>query len=363
MKLNPLDIRRQQFARKTFGGYDTEEVDGFLKQLADQWESALDDLRAATDRAQETENKLRHYERVEMALQEALESTRESGRRAEAMAEQKARLIIDEAEMRARQIVQDAERDRHSLRQDLVTLTSRQAEIGARLRGFLLSELEILAQFQGDDPVGFIKLQPAGPPAESRSLDGPVESARFIEHGSPRNAASDAPREPEPRVPEPRPSPSEPVVSAPIPTPVTAEPVAPEPVEPVAPEPARADPAAGEPEGAEPLATEPMPTEPVATEPVLTGERWPEPAAERAPEPPPAPAAAPWDAPAAAPVWPPPPPAPGIPAWAADLPEAAPADPPAASWDLRSLVTGGEDNVAGSEAERERIRRILDDLD
>ncbi len=166
MKLNPLDIRRQQFARKTFGGVDSDEVDSFLKQLADQWENLLDELHQAHARTQDAETKLKHYERVELALQEALETTRDTGRRAEAMAEQKSRLVIEEAELRARQIVQDAERERYGMRQDLAKLSTRQNEIGARLRGFLLSELEILAQFQGDDPVGFIKLQPANPQSE-----------------------------------------------------------------------------------------------------------------------------------------------------------------------------------------------------
>ena len=378
MKLNPLDIRRQQFARKTFGGYDTEEVDGFLKQLADQWEDVLDDLRTATDRAQETENKLRHYERVEMALQEALESTRESGRRAEALADQKARLILDEAEMRARQIVQDAERDRHGLRQDLVTLTSRQAEIGARLRGFLLSELEILAQFQGDDPVGFIKLQPADRPAEQRSLDGPVEPSRLVQHDAGyRDATPDAPRASERSTPEAAPAPpyTEPVA----PEPVASEPAAPEPVaaepapistEPSASEPVYSEPGAPAAARPEPVAPEPAEPEPSAPEPSTSWTAsappsWDEELADAAPaswtDAPPAP-------PTSAPTWPPtptpaPPPATGIPTWAADLPEASPAEPATPSWDLRSLVTGSDDNVAGSEAERERIRRILDDLD
>ncbi|HEX8385070.1 MAG TPA: DivIVA domain-containing protein, partial [Rubricoccaceae bacterium] len=197
MKLNPLDIRRQQFAKKTFGGYDQAEVDGFVKQIADQWEDVLDESRSASERVQELENKLRHYERVEMALQEALETARESGRRSEAMADQKAKLIIEDAEMRARQILQDAERDRHGMRQDLVKLTSRQTEIGARLRGFLLSELEILAQFQGDDPVGFIKLQPAWPngaPDDQGALEAAPEA--------PRLAPRPAPEEPAPALTE-----------------------------------------------------------------------------------------------------------------------------------------------------------------
>ncbi len=284
MKLNPLDIRRQQFARKTFGGYDQDEVDGFVKQIAEQWETVLDETRAATDRVHELEGKLRHYERVEMALQEALESARESGRRAEAMSEQKARLIIEEAELRARQILQDSERDRHAMRQDLVKLTSRQSEIGARLRGFLLSELEILAQFQGDDPVGFIKLQPAWP------------------NGAPPQEAIEA-------------SPEAPRLAAPVAADTDSVP---------APEPPAAAPVAA-PE--EPAAETPAPAETPAL--------------------PATPDAAVPDAP---------------PSW---MPEPGDPLPPfqAPSWNLRSLVTGEGDNVAGSEAERDRIRRILDDLD
>ena len=318
MKLNPLDIRRQQFARKTFGGYDVDEVDGFLKQLADQWETALDEVRVATDRTQEAETKLRHYERVEMALQEALETTRETGRRAEAVAEQKARLVLDEAELRARQIVQDAERDRHGLRQDLVKLTARQTEIGARLRGFLLSELEILAQFQGDDPIGFIKLQPAsggGPPrVEVHAADPPREPARLAEPA------------PEPVAPPP----------APPPTPAPpAEPTA-EAIPPPAPEAPSAPSAFSDVPSpfAQALATPPGPPPAAAMPPPVLAEA---PVAEAPPA--------------------------SAPGWFTDPPGDTPSDPPAPAWDLRSLVAGPDDNVAGSEAERERIRRILDDLD
>lgn len=47
-----------------------------------------------------------------------------------------------------------------------------------------------------------------------------------------------------------------------------------------------------------------------------------------------------------------------------DEPAAPPSRPAVTGgWDLRSLVTGEERSVAASDEERERIRRILDDLD
>lgn len=344
MKLTPLDIRRQQFARKTFGGYDTDEVDGFLKQLADQWEGALDDVRTASERAADFESKLKHYERVELALQEALETARDTGRRAEAMAEQKARLTIEEAEMRARQILQDAERDRHGMRQDLVKLTSRQNEIGARLRGFLLSELEILAQYQGDDPVGFIKLQPANPAGGDYRLDATPEPHRLGHHEAPDEdlASSYAPYTEAPRAARD----PEPANDAPADAPAEMDDAPPEAV-PV-----------------EPVQAEPMPSRPTLADSFIAT-----PAPEPAPEPPPssvepstaepstpepAPAELADEAPSSAPAW-----APDSPPRDGDVP----AEAPAPSWNLRSLVTGEGGNVAASEAERDRIRRILDDLD
>ena len=162
MKLSPLDIKRHSF-EKGFRGYDPAEVDGFLKQIADQFESLQEELRLAHERTRDTESKLQHYERVEMALQEALESAKASAQRSEEDATRRAAVIVEEAELRAQQIVQDAERERFGMKQDLVRLSSRQAEVAARLKGFLLSELEVLTDFQGSAPAGLLQLEASDP--------------------------------------------------------------------------------------------------------------------------------------------------------------------------------------------------------
>ncbi|MEL6615961.1 MAG: DivIVA domain-containing protein, partial [Bacteroidota bacterium] len=94
--LSPRDIRnrKNQFKKKSFGGgYDTAEVDRALTDLAEQWESVQDERRAAEARVSELEEKLKHYEKVELALQEALETARDTARRTEEAADRKARLI------------------------------------------------------------------------------------------------------------------------------------------------------------------------------------------------------------------------------------------------------------------------------
>ena len=157
MKLTPLDIKRHQF-EKGFRGYDPDEVDGFLKQVADQHEALLEELRLAHERTREVEGKLQHYERVELALQEARESAKTAARRTEEDATPRAALVVEEAELRAQQILQDVERERFGMKQDLIKLSARQAEVAARLRGFLMSELQVVADFQGGDRHGLLRL-------------------------------------------------------------------------------------------------------------------------------------------------------------------------------------------------------------
>jgi cell division initiation protein len=387
MKLTPLDLRKQQFG-KAFRGYDADEVRSFLDLVARQWEEVQDEVRLAGERVTAMEHKLKHYERVEMALQEALEAARESARRAEAVAEQRAKMIVEEAELKAMRVVSDAEQERYHLRQDFVKLTHRQNEVAARLRGFLMSELEILAQFQGDDPVGFIRLVPAGRAGELGA--GPQ---RAIGEGEPA-AAAERPKEPTAEEHE---APAAPVESAPA-AHTIGEVALPEPV-------AAATPNDPPDQRARPSSFESVLDAPVAAA-ELAPEAAPTPDVQPDPEPLPAPpAAAVQPAPSenGVPVEPAAPasqedrplhqilldrlrggtPNPGPSVWerytaVPDEPggDAAPASSgdagpaptsdAAHGWSLRSLVTGEAEPDAPAQVpadEREKIRRLLEDLD
>jgi cell division initiation protein len=194
MKLTPLDIRKHDFSRK-LRGYDPDEVRPFLEMLSQQWEELQEEVRHAQDRVREMENKIRHYEKVEVALQEALEAAKSSAHRTQSHAEERARLLVEEAELKAEQILREAEQERFRLRQDVAKLTQRHAEVTARLRHFLMSELEILAQHEEERPFGFMKLIPSreGEPAEGRraSAAAPALTQRPGESASASPAAED----------------------------------------------------------------------------------------------------------------------------------------------------------------------------
>lgn len=326
MKLSPLDIKRQQFS-KAFRGYEPDEVDAFVTQVAAQWETVLDELRLATERNRELEQKLKHYERVELALQEALETARETARRSEEAAERKAKIIIEQAELKADRTLQDVEQERFGLRRDIAKLTGRQNEVAARLRAFLMSELEILAQFQGDDPVGFIRLESGAPRTESAP-------EQLVSHETSARISGDEQADDVSATQHPQPVQDPDAAEAPPPPPIDEAPAAPAPVE--DPTPSTDEP---EPEASD-AGAPPPPVDPPVAEMEETTSSEP-PVGLATPEPQPEPID--WDLPETV---------------EPELQSGAGSD-----WNLRTLVTGESESVAGSEAERERIRRILEDLD
>lgn len=157
MKLTALDIRKQEFSR-TLRGYDPDEVDSFIEVISDQWKEMVDELKRDNDRISELELKLEHYHKVEEALEEALQTARTSARQTIVQADIKAKKIIEAAEEDAEKITRDARDHRRDIKREAAKFSVRRKEIVAKLRAFLLSEMEMLAHYDDDDPTGFIKL-------------------------------------------------------------------------------------------------------------------------------------------------------------------------------------------------------------
>lgn len=119
MKITSLEIKQHEF-EKSFRGYDIEEVNHFLSNIAQEWERMLSEskmLKMQLDISEKEASKLRE---VEMTLIKTLRTAEDTSTRLTenaaneaskkiAEAEQKASQIIAEAENTANQLVADAE--------------------------------------------------------------------------------------------------------------------------------------------------------------------------------------------------------------------------------------------------------------
>jgi cell division initiation protein len=150
MKITPLDIRKQDFSR-SLRGYDIDEVEAFLQLVANQWQDISDELRRAKDDLRANELKLDHYRKVEEALEEALQTARAGARQTIENAERKAKSIVELAENRALSITHAAESERLDTRREAARYSARQHEIVAKMRAFLMSEMELLTRYEQEE--------------------------------------------------------------------------------------------------------------------------------------------------------------------------------------------------------------------
>ncbi len=154
MKLTALEIKQQEF-EKSLRGYDKAEVQAFLNLMSNEWEHLVAKNRELEERIDELEEKLKHYERVEEALHETLQTAKESAEQKLTGARKDARNKIEKAEMEAESIIREATQQRQQVRQSIIRLLDRRKEIIGGIRSYLEMAQESLEQFSKDEAALF----------------------------------------------------------------------------------------------------------------------------------------------------------------------------------------------------------------
>lgn len=154
MKLTALEIKQQNF-EKSLRGYDKAEVQAFLNLMSNEWEHLVAKNRELEKKIENLEEKLKHYERVEEALHETLQTAKESAEQKLSGARKDARNKIEKAEMEADTIVREANQQRQQIRQSILRLLDRRKEIIGGIRSYLELAQESLEQFSKDEAALF----------------------------------------------------------------------------------------------------------------------------------------------------------------------------------------------------------------
>jgi cell division initiation protein len=150
MKLTALEIKQQQF-EKSLRGYDPAEVQSFLSLLANEWEHMVGRMRDLENQVDKMNDKLRHYERVEEALHETLQTAKSSAEEKVSDARKQAKIITEKAELEAETILQEANQQRREIRQSLMQLIDKRNEMIRSMRSYLDNAGDALDQFKSDE--------------------------------------------------------------------------------------------------------------------------------------------------------------------------------------------------------------------
>lgn len=145
MEITPLDIRKQEF-KKSFSGYDKQEVENFLEMIAQQMEDLVRENMTYKEQLRDVERKIDDYRRLEKTLQDTLTSATRTTEDLRKNAEQEGSIILKNARLEAQNIVQTAKRDEDSLRTEIKTLITMKNNFIAKFKGMIEAYSKLLEE-------------------------------------------------------------------------------------------------------------------------------------------------------------------------------------------------------------------------
>ena len=133
MRITPLDVRNHPFQRR-LSGYDREEVDAFLRMVADDYEAVVRESEGLRENARKLEIRVTELSANEAILQETLTTAQMLSEDLKRTAVKEAEIRVGEAEINAEKILAAAHRRAAKLAEDIRELKQLRSRLGAALR-------------------------------------------------------------------------------------------------------------------------------------------------------------------------------------------------------------------------------------
>lgn len=151
MELTPIDIRNQEFRRRTFGGIDGEEVTAFLQQVSQEYEIKVRLVNELTERLSMARQQIDHYKSLEQVLQDTALTLQRTLEEKTAQANREAEIIIAEAKAKAWQETDGIRKEAESLRSEIEGLRAQRASFFVRMRHLVRSQSDLLDALESED--------------------------------------------------------------------------------------------------------------------------------------------------------------------------------------------------------------------
>jgi cell division initiation protein len=129
MRLSPIDIRQQQFTVRMFRGFDPQEVDAFLEDVAEDYEAALREGALLKEQIGALEERSRGLADREKALQDTLLTTQRLAEDMKDAARRESQLLVREAELRGEKMLEEVRSEEGRIRSDIQALRRTQRQL------------------------------------------------------------------------------------------------------------------------------------------------------------------------------------------------------------------------------------------
>ena len=145
MRITPHDIRQQQFSSKMLKGYDPQEVDAFLDDVAEDYEAVLKEVALLKEQIAAQEERARGVTERERTLQDTLVTTQRLVEEMKNNARREAELILREAELTGEKSLEASRTEEGRIRADIMALKRMRRQVSEELAATLERYQRLLA--------------------------------------------------------------------------------------------------------------------------------------------------------------------------------------------------------------------------
>ena len=143
MNLTPLDIQQQKFKTR-IRGFDVREVDAFLEQVANVFESLKRNHKDMQEEVRRLEIEIQGYRKREETFKRALLNSQKVLDQMKDNARKSAELIIAEAEVKAEKILNNAHNRLAQLHEDISELKRQRTQIEVQIGSIVEAHSKLL---------------------------------------------------------------------------------------------------------------------------------------------------------------------------------------------------------------------------
>jgi len=143
MKLTPLDIQQQQFKVK-FRGFDIQEVDNFLEQMASEFEALQNENIIFQEQISKLEAEIKDYKSREDTFKRAMANSQKVLEQMKENARKSAELILSQAEVKAEKLLNKAHNRLAQLHEDTSELKRQRMQIEIQIRSIIETYTKLL---------------------------------------------------------------------------------------------------------------------------------------------------------------------------------------------------------------------------
>ena len=149
MKITAMDITSKEF-KKGFRGYDMDEVDEFLEEIAENYETLYKENSALKEKLSLMEENVNHYRKMEETIQNTLLLAQNAADQSRKSAQQEADLIIKSANETSKKLLDKAHGDVIKINDEYEKLKNEFVMFKNKFKNFMQSQMEMFEDMDKD---------------------------------------------------------------------------------------------------------------------------------------------------------------------------------------------------------------------